>query len=448
MAKDQDTREGAEGPASAFRRRLGRSRRPLLAALAIAGLAIGVAACGNGSDDGTSDGKIVIRVLASRDPYLPDFSAFEKEHPNIIVKTDVEDDDKQLQALQREKAANQTMPDLVHDDASQTPAYVAAGLVIPINDLVDRWKKEDPDNYNKLLPSVFTEPTYDGKIYGAALTANFDVYYYNIPMFKQAGIQVPFKTFDDMQAGIQKLHEAFPDKTALVVQAKPDEGVTTLKTMFNYTGVPWDGAIPDMSSDGGLYTLNFFLQARASGAINKEAIAWGEDETRGLFLRGDGGMIQDGVQAASDFNADKSFQYGKQWGIMPIPLETGQGQTGTPVSAARTWGITTGSKHPYEASLVLRYMAETDNLVYVALRGASPPRSTAVLGDPRYQKFDPFFKGQLVKEFMDAEPEHAGPNAGEAETTMTKMWDEIVNGTDKSAQDLVDEYQPQLDELK
>ena len=268
--------------------------RSLKFAGALAATTLLVASCGGGSGGGAeeaegsdSGGKVELTVWAAREQYVPPdrFEQFMKDNPNIVVKADVQDGDDILQQLQRMRAANQPLPDIIQDDSFILSAYKEADLIQPIGDLLKKWQEEDPASYDEELPIVFDEGKIDGVEYGIAPTSNIDVFYYNVPAFQKANITVPFKSWDDVLAGLKALKAANPDVVPLALQAKAGEGVTSLIAQMANVGVPFEGATPDLTSPGGIYVIDWYKQAQADGLLPPDAVAWGQDESRGSFPR-------------------------------------------------------------------------------------------------------------------------------------------------------------------
>jgi hypothetical protein len=157
-------------------------------------------------------------------------------------------------------------------------------------------------------------------------------------------------------------------------------------------------------------------------------------------------MILDGFTTAGDFNEAPDFDYPDNWNLTPVPLsQSGGGADGVALSAARTWAVVAGSEHPAEAALVLRYIAETNNLIEAAGNGSVPMRQTEAIDSPDLLEIWPFFNDELKQAYLGSAPTPAGPNAGEVEAILEQMFGEIVVGTDKTAEQLAEEYQPQLD---
>ncbi len=396
-----------------------------------------------GGEEPAGEGDLL--VWASRPYYIPpdEFASFTEE-TGVNVTFDIQSNDDMLQQMLRMQDAGQPLPDILGaEDAFLLETFYDAGLVESHDEIAAQWEAEDPDTYGLLLPLVWDETALeDGTKTGMSVTANFDILYYNSEWFEEAGVTVPFDSLDAVLDGMRAMKEARPDGIPLTVQARAGDGVTTLKTVLAASGTPFDGPIPDLTSEGGLYTINWFLQAAAEGLLPPEAIAWGEDEARGAFISGDAGLILDGFTTAGDFNDVGDFTYPDVWNLTPVPVSEG----GVALNAARTWAVLAGSENPEAAALILRYIAETENLVAAAGNGSVPMRQTEAIDDPRLQEFWPFFTEEVKEAYLNSTPTPVGENAGEVEAVLEQMFGEIVVGTEKTAEELAAEYQPQLDE--
>jgi ABC-type glycerol-3-phosphate transport system substrate-binding protein len=401
------------------------------------------------AEAGTGD-QVDLLVWVTREYYIPpdQFANFEAEYPNINVEFDVQSNDDILQQFLRMQDAGQELPDVLGaEDSFLIENYVEAGLLAPHDPIAATWQEEDSEQYDLLLPLVWDETSIDGEKWGASITANFDVLYYNVEWFDEAGVTVPFESLDGVLDAMRAMKEARPDSIPLTVQAQAGQGVTTLKTMLAAAGAPFDGPVPDLTSEAGLYTIDWFIQAADEGLLPPEAIAWGEDESRGAFVSTNAGLILDGFTTAGDFNEAEGFDYPDQWNLTPVPLSrSGGGVDGVALSAARTWAVVEGTEHPDEAALVLRYIAETNSLLDAAGNGSVPMRQTEAINSPELLDIWPFFNDDLKEAYLNSTPTPAGPNAGEVEGILEQMFGEIVVGTDKTAQELAEQYQPLLDE--
>jgi maltose-binding protein MalE len=417
----------------------------VMAACASEGGDTSTTAAGDGGTTAAGgEGGDALQVWVTREYYIPpdNFESFTAE-TGVEVESNLQANDDIFQQFQRMADAGQPLPDILGaEDAFMIEQYVAAGFIESHDEIAAAWEAEDPDQYATLLPLVWDETAIDGMKTAMSVTANFDILYYNTPWFEEAGVTVPFDSLDAVLEGMRAMKAARPDGIPLTVQARAGDGVTTLKTVLAAAGTPFDGPIPDLESPGGIYTINWFLQAAAEELLPPEAISWGEDEARGAFISGDAGLILDGFTTAGDFNEVGEFTYPDVWNLTPVPLSEG----GVALNAARSWAVLAGSDQPEEAALILRYIAETDNLVEAAGNGSVPMRQTEAINDPRLQEIWPFFTEEVKEAYQNSSPTPVGENAGDVEAILEQMFGEIVVGTDKSAEDLATEYQPQLDE--
>ena len=76
------------------------------------------------------------------------------------------------------------------------------------------------------------------------------------------------------------------------------------------------------------------------------------------------------------------FTYPDVWNLTPVPVSEG----GVALNVARTWAVLAGSENPDAAALILRYIADTENLVAAAGNGSVPMRQTEAINDPRLQR--------------------------------------------------------------
>jgi multiple sugar transport system substrate-binding protein len=435
-----------------------RGPRLRVAAALIAGLSLVLAACGGSDDDssgdgnGGDDGPITLTFWAARDFYMPPdkFAGFMEEHPNIKVKVDVQDGDDILQQVSRMKSAGQKMPDIIQDDGFNFPAYYRAGLVMPLDQVMADWQKEDPDTFNLLPDSAWEQGKVDGKVLGMGPWTTFDQLYVSTPWLKEAGVKLPFDSLDAIYDAAVAMKQARPDAYPLSVQALPGSGVNSLLMVLYAAGAEFDDeGTPDLTSEGGIYAINWYKRMKDADLINPDAVAWGEDESRIAFLSGKAGLMIDSVRAGQDFVQAEDFSYPDDWDLAVLPTSRSGGtQDGVWTSAAQIYAITSDCDHPYEAGLLLRYLASTKNLVNAVTElGGLPPRQTEAINDPGVIEQYSYMSDDVRQALIDSEARPSGSHSGEAEKILEDMFDEVIKGTDKSAEDLANEYQQKLDAL-
>jgi multiple sugar transport system substrate-binding protein len=421
----------------------------ILAAIAL--LPAGVTACGGGGDsaEGGSAEGTTLTVWVSRKHYVPadQFKSFMADHPGVTVKFDVKDTDDIMEQLLRMRDAGQPLPDVIHDEGILIPVYYQAGLIQPLNSIKDEWEKNDPESYNKLLPSVWTTTEKDGNFLGFNIAANFDIFWYNIPWFKEAGVQLPLTSLEDVYQASVKLKQVHPDRYPMSVQALAGEGVTGLKTLLLAVGTPFNGATPDLTSEGGQYVIKWYQRMVAEGMISPDVVTWGEAEARGAFMSQNAAFIQDGLNSGEDYGTVDGFKYGEQFGSTLIPKDSGTGLKGVAVSPSRTFAVTSDSKNLELDGQLLQYLAEPVNLMSTIEQGSLPTRQTDTLRDPLMQKLYPWFTPEIEKAWEDAQAIPSADNSGEVEAVLEQMFGEIVTGKGGDSVALADKYQEQLNGL-
>ena len=392
---------------------------------------------------------VELLVWGSRDYYLPPdrFEGFMEKYPHITIKTDVQANDDVLQQLQRMKQSGQKAPDIVHEDTFRVPDFQSGGLIRPVDDIMAQWSEEDAEQYEQILPITWTENEIDGQTWGMAIMANYDIVYYSKAWLEEAGVEPPFESFDELYDAMVKMKEARPDDIPLTIQALAGEGVTVLLTTASAAGVPFDGAVPDFTSEAGQYLLQWYMNAAKDELLPPEAINWGEAETRGAFISGNAGLIMDGITTASDFESVGGFSYDEEWLTTVLPTETTEGgPSGNWITSARTWMVTEGTEYPCEAGLVMRYIADEQVLLDTLEGGAVPMRHEGALAQA--QDILPLFTEELQDSYIQAEPFPSGPNAGDVENVLEQMWGEVVTGQATDPKALAEKYQAQLEPLK
>jgi ABC-type glycerol-3-phosphate transport system substrate-binding protein len=375
------------------------------------------------------------------------FERFMEEHPDISVKTDLKPEADQLQQMQARKAAGQPLPDLVMDDTFMLEAHMNAGYVLPFDEFKQRWQQEDPESFNALLPSAFDENVIDGKTMSVTLLSNIEGLFYDVPWFEEAGVDpARIDSLDALLDAMRQLKKTRPDGIPLSLTAMPSEGVTSQKAFMVAAGAEFNGAVPNLHSDGALYVIEWFKRAADEELLPASAVSWSGGEAQGAFLGGQAAMIIDGIHASGDFAAEPGFEQGTDWSMFPIPSSRHGGQQdGNMANSPWTWFITNESEHPYEASLAVRYINES--LVDMALAGAGTFRNTEGLQDPRLLEVWQFWDDGFREAYLNSTPTPAGLNGGEVEGVLEELFAEIISGTSMTPEQLADKYQPMLDAL-
>lgn len=416
------------------------------------------AACGGGdTTDSTVDGGtgsttasgsegVEILVWMARD-YIPsdEFAQLEEE-TGIDVTWDVRPSDSTYATLLQMQAAGEKLPDVIEEDTSVLPGYVEAGLLLPLNDLLERYEEEAPDDYANVHPSVWVDGTIDGQIYQSAILGNFEVLYFDPEAFEEAGITAPIETWDGVLEAARALKVAFPDEYPFPVPANSEDYTNGFLQQMRSIGVPFDGPIPDLESEQGLYIIEWYQTMVADGLIDPAATGWTEDDSRGAFLGRRASLLMEGLSTAKDFHEIEDYEYGTGWSAMSMPRYSSEGsEEGIPSIVPRGLSIVSTTEHPYEASLALRYLIEEEHAVSRTINGSQPPRLTSPMSG--LDDFMPHFTPEIREAFFDAVPNPTADNIYDIEAVFTALLHDLVGGDDRPSEEIAAEYQAQFDAL-
>ncbi|SET28264.1 extracellular solute-binding protein [Paenibacillus sp. NFR01] len=209
-------------------------KKPAAIAMAAA-LAMSLAACGNNNNDNSSNtstnsggnttnnsadataapaadsGKKVTITFQNiqPDPSTPSYKTlhtiveqYEKEHPNVHIELDSLNTDQQKVKL-KTQAASKEVPDItIVNPAAQMKPFVDAGLLAPLNDMLDQNGLKD--TYQAGLLDYYS---FDGNTYAVPDGNNIEVVYYNKDLFAQAGIAKTPTTFEEMLQDVKILKD-------------------------------------------------------------------------------------------------------------------------------------------------------------------------------------------------------------------------------------------------
>jgi multiple sugar transport system substrate-binding protein len=104
---------------------------------------------------------------------------------------------------------SKTAPDVVTEDTFMINSDAAAGNIDPLDDYINGW--DDWSNFNERVKKGVTAS--DGKIYGIPYSTDTRGLWYNVNIFKRAGLPVPWepKNWDDILTAAKTIKEKVPD---------------------------------------------------------------------------------------------------------------------------------------------------------------------------------------------------------------------------------------------
>lgn len=370
----------AEG--SPIRRRY-RSGLAVLTALALVATAWGGGQAAASEDQKVSE----LTIWFAREYTVPSkkqLDAFTKK-TGISLKVDVQPDDNLFAQLIRMKKAGLKLPDIVHLDGFLRPVVAEAGVVVPIQDVIDQWAKEDPKSFGQAYDANWKEGMWGGKLVGMANSASMEEVYFRTDWLKEAGITGAPKTWDDVLDYARAIKKVRPDSVPFGWWAQRGAGANHVFASMTAMGVKFDGSVPNLQSTAGKYWINWVQTLAREGLASDDAIAWNDDNMRGGYIGSKIGMMLDSAPTALDAE-EAGLKPKVNFDLVPMPTSrTGNDHDGVITAPARTFFITAdaaGRGAKDEAGLALRFLMQPDVALGLMLAGADPHRTAAVLDDP------------------------------------------------------------------
>merc|ERR1711900_34713 len=138
------------------------------------------------------------------------------------------------------------------------------------------------------------------------------------------------------------------------------------------------------------------------------------------------------------------MEYNERWGVTAPPYRPGaQNERAIPVIGFPSIVISQ-TDHPYEASLVLRYLAETENAMEVASR-YQPTSNTAAMTSAEFLDMQPW-RTALVPFEDELFPYPAMRNAEESFDIVKDLREEMMTNVNESPAAIAARHQARLNE--
>ncbi len=242
--------------------------------------------------------------------------------------------------------------------------------------------------------------TYDGKIYGVMNSTDVQFIYYDVNLFKKAGIQVPWQphSLADIEAAAKKLKAAEPGIIPAWIYTGLPLGEASsfrgFEVFLNGTGQQlYDSSTGKWEVGGPGFTTTWnFLQAMRP--YEEPESDWSNPNGAStvnltLMPQQKVGMVFDGMWVSENFvpGGPKPWPgFFSTYQVAKLPTSVGQGAGYVDQSGGWAWSVPVRAHNPGLALDMIEDMSSGPNLAsYDALDGAIPPRS-GVTNQPAWQK--------------------------------------------------------------
>lgn len=199
-------------------------------------------------------------------------------------------------------ASSESLPDIVQFDASEMPAFAAAGGLVDLRTLGLAT--------GDVPRGIVDFGSYDGTYYGAARSVNTLALFYDKDALRQAGRKVP-ATWAELRRTAKELTRGGRYGLALSAGGAED-GV------FQFTPFMWSNGGDETRLDGPgvVEALDYWKSLLEDGSLSKSTVGWTQADVNDQFMAGNAAMMINGPWQVETLNTKKSLH----WGIARIPV--------------------------------------------------------------------------------------------------------------------------------
>lgn len=387
------------------------------------------------------DGVVELTVWFGRNDFIPDdrFASFHERHPNIRVNVDVVPLEDALEQASMAASAGQA-PDILQIDSRRLAPLAEAGMLRDISDVLAAWRSEDPETYNAISGTGWEHAIHKGVPHGVALSAGPFNHVYRIDWMEEAGLDIP-QTWEEVLDVARALNEG-ENRRGYALRG-PTSSVW-FHSHFQAMGGQFDeNGVIQLDSEAGIYALAFYQTLVREELLSEDVLAWGSGDMRAAFITGRAAQAPIGTNIFPDIQEE--LAYGVDWGATPPPYREGARDEWQYSSLGWPHLVMRDTNHPEEVGLVLRYLAEHDNAMSVAVR-YQPTTVLSVYEDPAFIQANPWAE-EFIAPFdtMVRVPSHERHE--DMNDLIQDAMGEVMSDTRVDPADVAAKYQARLDAL-
>lgn len=249
---------------------------------------------------------------------------FEDEHPNVHIESvatqEVEYQNNKLKVA----AATGAQGDVFMCwGGGYAKAYVDAGVVLPLDDLMEKYGTKD-----ELLDGTLTYGTYDGKTYGLPLKQWAGALFCNEELFEEYNVKIP-ETFDELLEAVKTFRAA--GVTPMVLGAKEGWHIGMIQ---NALAVRTEGADymnralqgeETLDTEGIVRSAELLCELNEAGAFPDGTLGLGSEESQEEFYMGLIPMYFGGSWVSSGCDSEENEIQGLVKAVPMPAVEGGKG---------------------------------------------------------------------------------------------------------------------------
>jgi multiple sugar transport system substrate-binding protein len=200
-----------------------------------------------------------------------------------------------------QQASSRTMPDVLMLDNPDVSQIAATGALSPLS------------NYGitgaGYIPGIIAAGSYQGKLYGLAPAVNSLALFYNVDMFKAAGLTPPM-TWAELQTDAKALTKSGQYGFAF-------SGVNTYEGTWQFMPWMWTSGGDEKSIDTPqtAQALQLLTGLINDGSASKSSVLWTQADVESQFTAGKAAMMENGPWNIGDLQGVA----GLHWASVPLP---------------------------------------------------------------------------------------------------------------------------------
>lgn len=313
--------------------------------------------------------------------------AFEAKHPNIKINMQSMHWGSEYELRLRTELAAGNHPDIMAIDSPNLALYANSGALLSI----DSFMKEEGD-IKDIPEGVLKGLTYKDEIYLAPIVESSIALFYNMNLFREAGIPFPSAnpenpmTWDEVLEIAKKINN--PAKGVIGIDPAQGfnvgEGPAYFKMpilwQFGADVISPDGSTAEgyLNSPEALKALQFYQDLYFKHGVATVEMPPAPFETDKL------GMTILGSWAISELQQTPGFVLGEDYGVAPMP----KGQYQVVPNGGWALGISSRTKHPEEAWEFVKFATGYDGLkMFVEISGDLPARYSVARDFPELNEY-------------------------------------------------------------
>ncbi|RXZ76729.1 extracellular solute-binding protein [Paenibacillaceae bacterium] len=290
---------------------------------------------------------------------------FEQQYPNIRIHPVQKDYTEQLKMNILAAVADHKQPDIMRMDIIWVPELAKLGVLEELSSL-----EGFPEIKQQFIGSLIETNRYQGLYYGLPVNANTKMAIFNMRLLREAGLQKPPSSFDELVAAQQRLSDKYPGLSSIGICCAGAWG--TLPYFWTFGGKLTDehytkasGYLDSPESMAAIRKLKLWFD---EGKISP-SILTGEPGTWDGILKGDLLMIDEAhwFYSVNAFGDNESLLQDTEPGL--IPDDAG---AGTSIIGGENLVLFNSSRHKEAAWRFMRWMMTEEPQSIMAETGLIP----------------------------------------------------------------------------